>query len=565
MILGRKFPFVLLQSGCACGTAFFLPRPLRAGLPAFVSNHVEVFSPFIYSAADGNHKTYIEEETLMSTAGRRPRLRFAPSPTGFAHIGSARTALYNYLLAKSMGGDFILRIEDTDRTRYVEGSVEDIIASFKALGIEWSEGPDIGGPYGPYYQSQRQEIYHKYLHQLVEEGKAYPCFCSAERLKALREEQEAKGVPPGYDRKCRDIPLEEAKKRMEAGEPYVIRFKMPLTGTTVVHDILRGTLTFDNSTLDDHVLLKQRVKGEQYAWPTYHGASPMDDHFMEITHIVRGDEWLPSTPKHVLLYEAFGWEVPQYAHLPVILSPTGKGKMSKRDGMTAVRDFLKEGYLPEALFNFLLFLGWNSGTEKEIYSKEEAIRDFSFEGLSKSPAAFNIEKLRWYNGVYIRSLPREELARRVLPYLEEAGFVSANPGHAEWDYLMSVIPLIQERITVLSEVPEQIDFLYRDVVDYDPALLVPKKGTKGQTLAVLRRVEEIAREADPFSHEQLANSYTALAEEMGLKKADVFMPIRVAVSGRTVSPGGSTEIMEVLGREKSLERIRGAIGKLENL
>ncbi len=515
------------------------------------------------NSSTGRESDKRSTEVKSSTTIAKPRCRFAPSPTGYAHLGSLRTALYNFLLAESLGGEFILRIEDTDQARYVPGSVEDIINSFKALGIRWVEGPDVGGPYGPYYQSERLEIYNKLLRQLVDEGKAYPCFCSPERLEELRKEQEAAKLPPGYDRRCRDIDPAEARRRMEAGEPYVIRFKMPLEGVTVVQDYLRGELGFENATLDDHVLLKRRREGEEYAWPTYHGCSPIDDHLMHITHIIRGDEWLPSSPKHKLLFEAFGWETPVFVHLPIILSPSGKGKMSKRDGTTAIRDFFKEGYLPEALVNSLLLLGWSSSTGKEVYTMEEAIAEFSLEGLSKSPAAFNPEKLLWFNGMHIRRLEPKELANRCLPYLREAGYVGAPSTEAEFDYLLKIIPLIQERIALLSEVPAQVDFLYKDVEDYAPELLIPKKTSREETLQVLRHAVALAETMADFSLEKVNAEFHSLPDKLGLKTGQVFMPLRVAISGRTVSPGSSTEIMAVLGKERTLERLKKALSRLE--
>ncbi|HHT26971.1 MAG TPA: glutamate--tRNA ligase [Firmicutes bacterium] len=486
-----------------------------------------------------------------------PRLRFSPSPTGYLHIGSARSALYNYLLAKSMGGQFLLRIEDTDRKRLVPDSLDDIINSLHALGIQWDEGPDIGGPYGPYAQSERLPIYHKHLHQLVEQGKAYPCFCTQERLEQVRKEQEAAKTDIMYDRHCRSIDPQEAKRRMES-EPYVIRFKMPETGTTQVEDVLRGVLTFDNSKLDDHVLLKRKVAGEAYAWPTYHGCSPIDDHLMRITHIVRGEEWLPSTPRHKLMFQAFGWDVPVFCHLPVILSATGKGKMSKRDGDTAVRDFLRHGYLPAALVNFVLLLGWSGKNDQDLYTMEEAAKVFSFAGLSKSPAAFQTDKLEWFNGVYIRNLSVAELAQQLLPYMQEAGYVSAKPTAAEINYLHSIVPLIQERMTVLTDAVEQVDFLYGDVQDYEPALLLQAKVSPAQARQVIDAALHVVDTATDFTGEALHDALKTAADKLGLKARQVFMPLRVALSGRTVSPGSTTDIMAVLGPEETQKRLRMA-------
>jgi glutamyl-tRNA synthetase len=498
----------------------------------------------------------------MSSA--TPRLRFSPSPTGYVHIGSARSALYNYLLAKSMGGQFLLRIEDTDRKRLVSDSLDDIINSLHALGIEWDEGPDVGGPYGPYVQSERLPIYHKHLHDLVEQGKAYPCFCTQERLEQVRKEQEAAKADIMYDRHCRSIDPQEAKRRMES-EPYVIRFKMPETGSTQIEDALRGVLSFDNSKLDDHVLLKQKVAGEAYAWPTYHGCSPIDDHLMRITHIVRGEEWLPSTPRHKLLFQAFGWDVPVFCHLPVILSASGKGKMSKRDGDTTIRDFLRHGYLPEALVNFVLLLGWSGKNDQDLFSMDEAAQVFSFAGLSKSPAAFQTDKLDWFNGVYIRNLSVTDLAQRLLPYMQEAGYISSAPTAAEIDYLQRIVPLIQERITVLTDVVEQVDFLYGEIEDYDPALLQQAKISPVQAQQVIDAALQVVDATTDFTGEGLHSALAAEAERLGLKAKQIFMPLRVALSGRTVSPGSTTDIMVVLGAQETHQRLQIAKQKAATL
>lgn len=515
----------------------------------------------------------------------RARLRFAPSPTGYAHIGTARTALYNFLLARHLGGDFILRIEDTDRRRYMEESVADIVTSLHALGIDWDEGPDKGGAYGPYRQSERLPIYHEYLHRLIETGHAYPCFCSGEKTAASQHKGDKKGsdsasgsgsaasgsgsgsaptpVATGYDRTCRSIPPEEARRRMEK-EPYAIRFKMPLSGTTVAHDALRGDITFDNSLLDDHVLLKQKQPGEKWAWPTYHGAAPIDDHLMKITHIVRGDEWLPSIPRHVLLFKAFGWEPPVFCHLPVILSPSGKGKMAKREGSTAVREFLKAGYLPEALRNFILLLGWSGKNDQDIYSLEEAIAAFTMEGISKSPAAFRTDKLDWLNGVYIRNLSTEELAERLAPYMQEAGLLKDPADAGERDYLKQIVPLIQERITLLSDTPELVRFLYEEPPEYEAALLMQKVSAE-EASRILQTALEVVAAAEPFTGEHLHAVLKEAAERLGVKAGQMFLPLRVAVSGRPVSPGSVTDIMAILGRDKTRARLAKALGKLGKL
>jgi glutamyl-tRNA synthetase len=344
------------------------------------------------------------------------RVRFAPSPTGYLHIGGARTALYNWLLARHYGGKFILRIEDTDRNRYVPDALTDIMASLRWLGMDWDEGPEAGGDYGPYLQSERLELYQKYAEQLISEGKAYRCFCTAERLDQLRKEQEAAKQSSGYDRHCLNLTAEERRELESSGARSVVRFKIP-PGRTLVYDQLRGELDFDNKTIDDFVLLKSD------GFPTYHLANIIDDHLMKITHVMRGDEWLVSTPRHILLYQAFGWEPPKFAHLPIFLAPGG-GKLSKRHGATSVKEYRDKGYLPEAVINFLLLLGWNPGTDQEMFSLEEAAKSFTLERINVSPVAFSTEKLDWFNGVYIRSLSTDDLAKRCLPYLQQAGLLA---------------------------------------------------------------------------------------------------------------------------------------------
>jgi len=480
------------------------------------------------------------------------RTRFAPSPTGYLHIGGARTAIYDWLLAKKHGGRFLLRIEDTDRNRFVPGSLEDIQESLRWLGLEWDEGPAVGGPAGPYFQSERLEIYHRYAQQLIDEGKAYYCYCTPERLQEVRKAQEQAKQQVGYDRHCRD-----GAPEAQEGMKRVIRFKTPLTGKTIVKDMLRGELEFENNLLEDLVLIKSD------GFPTYHFANVVDDHLMKVTHVLRGEEWLPSTPTHVLLYQAFGWEPPQFVHLSLFLSPDGKGKLSKRHGATSVREYRELGYLPEALFNFLLLLGWNPGNDQEVISKEEAIQMFSLDRVNASPVRFATDKLNWYNGVYIRSLEPEDLAERCLPFLQKAGLLP-DPCPAErFAYLVKLMPLVQERLKLLTDVVAWTDFfLQEDIPAPAREMLIPKKLDAETALRVLKELLATLEGAD-FTIAGLEAALHPVPEKLGLKMGDVFMPLRVAVSGKTATPG-MYEMLEALGKERVVQRIKAAISVLES-
>jgi glutamyl-tRNA synthetase len=488
------------------------------------------------------------------------RVRFAPSPTGYLHVGGARTALFNWLFARHHGGSFILRIEDTDRTRYVPDSLEDIMEGLKWLGLEWDEGPGVGGPYGPYFQSQRLELYQKYAHILVERGWAYKCFCSPERLERLREEQRRKKQPPSYDRYCRFLPDEEKKALEAEGRSYVIRLKVPLEGKTTFHDLIHGEITVNNVNIEDLILLKSD------GYPTYHLANVVDDHFMKITHVMRADEWIPSTPKHILLYKGFGWEPPQFAHLPVILSPTGKGKMSKRktvgpDGRiypVLVREFKEAGYLPEAMFNFLALVGWSYDDRTEIMTKEQLIERFSLERVKSSPASFSYDKLEWMNGYYIRQLNPDDLANRLVPFLQRAGL------QADFSKIRPIVPLIQERIKTLSDAVALVDFFFQEAISYEPEALVGDNMTPRESLEALRRAYERLVALPSFEEKAIEESLRALAAEMGLKAGQLFGIIRTAVTGKKVAPPlfGS---MAILGKDRTLARMEKALKLLEKL
>lgn len=480
------------------------------------------------------------------------RTRFAPSPTGYLHIGGARTAIYDWLLARQTGGQFILRIEDTDRNRLVPESLDDIKASLRWLGIDWDEGPEIEGKFGPYFQSERLDLYRHYAQQLVAEGKAYYCYCTPERLQEIRQAASSVKQLAGYDRHCRELTATQCQEMEQASLKRVIRFKTPLDGTTIVKDRLRGELAFDNSTLEDLVLIKSD------GFPTYHFANVVDDHLMKITHVMRGEEWVPSTPVHVLLYQALGWEPPQFIHLSIFLSPDGKGKLSKRHGATSVKEYRELGYLPEALFNFLLLLGWNPGHDEEVIAKDRAIQEFSLDRVNASPVRFSLDKLNWYNGIYIRNLEAPDLAGRCLPFLQRAGLLPDPCPRERLDYLIRLIPLVRERLKLLTDSVDWLDFFLKDDLSApDRRLLIPKKLDAPTTLNVLERAFQALQEVE-FIPEQLELVLHQLPEQLQLKMGDVFMPLRVAVSGKTATPG-MYEMLEALGKDRVLQRIAQAI------
>ena len=473
------------------------------------------------------------------------RVRFAPSPTGYPHVGNIRTALFNWLFARHNEGIFILRIEDTDQERKVEGAVDIIIDSLRWLGLDYDEGP--------YIQSERLDMYRKYAEQLVQEGKAYYCFCSSERLDAMRKQQMANKLPPGYDRHCRDLTPEKVEAERKQGKRPVVRFRMPLTGQTRVTDLIRGEVVFENSLLDDFVLLKSD------GYPTYHLANVIDDHFMEISHVMRAEEWLSSTPRHLLLYRAFNWDAPHFAHLPMILGPD-KSKLSKRHGATAINEYREMGYLPEAMINFLSLLGWSLDDKTEIMSVEEIIRNFSLERISKTAAIFNMSKLQWMNGIYIRRLGPDDFANRCLPFLErDLPLEVKRP--IDLGYLRNMAPLVQERVKTLAEVPSLVDFFFLDKLDYDRSLILGKL-EKEQAVAILQRTIEVLKDLPDWKAETLEATVRPLTEEMGMKAGPFFGVLRVAVTGRTASPP-LFQTMEVLGREKCLQRLNVATAKLK--
>lgn len=492
------------------------------------------------------------------------RVRFAPSPTGYLHVGGARTALFNWLFARRHNGVFILRIEDTDRTRYQEDALEDLMAMLRWLGLDWDEGPDVGGPYGPYFQSQRLHIYQEYAEKLVREGHAYYCYCSPERLEAMREEQRKRGEPPGYDRHCRYLTAKQRADYEAQGIQPVIRLAVPLEGQTSFMDVIRGTITVDNSSLDDLILLKSD------GYPTYHLANVIDDHLMRISHIMRADEWLPSVPKHVLLYQAFGWEPPVFAHLPVILDPSGQGKMSKRrqrvgdkEHYVLVREFKEAGYLPEAMFNFLTLVGWSLDDKTQIMPKELAIQHFDLDRINKAPAAFSYEKLEWMNGYYIRQLSPDELAERLVPFLAKGLGMSEEEVRRRPETRL-LAPLVQERIKVLSEAVDMMDFAFREHLEYPAEQLIGEKMSAEASLEALKRARQVVAGLEAFDAPAIEAALRPLVDELGVKARQLFGIIRIAITGKPVSPP-LFESMAVLGKERCLRRLDEAIERLGRL
>ena len=483
---------------------------------------------------------------------KRVRVRIAPSPTGYFHIGSARTALFNWLFARHHGGDFVVRVEDTDRTRYNAEAVPDMVDSLRWLGLDWDEGPEIGGDYGPYYQSERLALYHQYAEQLVSEGNAYRCYCSPERLAAMREQQMAQKADVGYDRHCRNLTAAQRAEYEAEGITPVIRLKVPLQGQTSFHDVLYGTITVENKTLDDLILLKSD------GFPTYHLGVVVDDYLMEISHIMRGDEWLPSVPKHILIYNAFGWEPPIFAHLPLILAPEGKGKLSKRHGGVEVRYFREQGYLPEAMVNYLARVGWSYDDKTEIFTRDELVRFFSLSGINNSPARFSYKRLESMNAYYIRELEADDLAQRLVPFLTQEGL------EVDAADLVPVVPLIQERLKTLSEAAGWVDFLFREPSGYDASLLVGKKMTAASSRDALQQARDKLAALPDFEVETIDSALRALADELGLKIGQLLGVVRVAISGKNVAPP-LFETLSILGRKRVLARIDRGLEALATL
>ena len=473
------------------------------------------------------------------------RTRFAPSPTGFMHLGGLRTALYAYLYAKSNGGDFILRIEDTDQQRYVEGAVELIYSSLKGSGLIYDEGPDVGGNYGPYVQSERKEIYHKYAKKLIELGGAYYCFCSKERLESLTDENGNRK----YDKHCLHLSKEEVERRLAAGEPYVIRQNIPSEGVSEYEDMIYGTIRVDYADLEDNILIKSD------GMPTYNFANVIDDHLMGITHVIRGTEYLSSTPKYNLMYDAFGWERPKYIHLPTIMKDATR-KLSKRYGDANFDDFVKKGYLKEAIINYVALLGWTPKDNIEKMTLPEMVKMFSLDGISKSPSIFDEMKLRWLNGEYIRELSEDDFYAHALPYLEKSAV------YGKFD-LKKIAKLLHGRVEALGEIPEKIDWIV-SLPEYDLALFDNKKNKTDREVAktLLPEIKAWLEEIDDFSNDNLFTALSEKAKEKGVKSGSVFWVMRIAITGMAVTPGGATEIAELLGKTETLARIDKSLGYL---
>jgi len=487
-------------------------------------------------------------KNIFRSRGQRPCLRFAPSPTGFLHLGNFRTALFGYLLAKSQGGDFLLRIEDTDQKREVEGAQEKLIDILDWIGLSFDEGPHLGGRRGPYIQTERLDIYHKQAEELLKAGKAYRCFCSEERLGEMRGLQEENHEAPRYDRHCRSLSAAEIEDRLAAGEKFVIRQKMPLDGEVVVRDEIRGEIRFQATDLEDHVLVKSN------GIPTYHFASVVDDHLMGVTQVTRGDEWLPSLPKNILLYRDFGWTPPQFIHLPLILNKTG-GKLSKRQGDVFLEQYREKGYLPEAIINFSALLGWHGKNDKEIYSLAELEKEFCLEGIGASPAVFDLEKLDYYNAYYIRRLSDERLLALCRPYLKAAGLDAAD------NVMSSYLSLARDRLKTLSEAPSAVSFLF-ELPEYERDLLSWKSLSVDEALINLSSLKEELGKIDinSWTKEKLEERVVAWIKGKGAKNGDYLWPWRVALSGLKNSPS-PFEIAAVLGLEESRRRLEIALGK----
>jgi glutamyl-tRNA synthetase len=488
------------------------------------------------------------------------RVRFAPSPTGHLHLGGGRTALYDYLLARQTGGQFILRLEDSDRKRLVPGAENEIMKGLRWLGLDWDEGPDVGGPYAPYRQSERKEIYLDYAKKLIDAGNAFYCFCSPDRIEKVRQEQQKMKISPRYDGTCRNLAPDEAARRIASGEKHVIRFKTPQEGSITVHDVLRGDITVENRNLDDFII----VRSDGLA--LYHLAAMVDDYLMGITHVIRGSEWLPTFPLHGHIVRACGWPEPQWVHLSVFLKPSGKGKMSKRESPELIKDgysfLLKDlenlGYLPEAVVNWIALMGWSYDDHTELFSLNDLIEKFSLNHLNPAPAAINFTKLDHFNGIYIRGLELSDLARRIQPFFEKSGYI------VDRQKLEKVAPIVQERIGGLDEAPAMAGFFFKDDIQPDLQELLGKKMTTAQSIDVGKRAIVALEQISDFHVEELEQQMRLLVEDLGLSAGQVFGILRVAVTGQTVSPP-LFESMEIIGKEKVLERVRKAVDLLAKM
>ncbi len=477
------------------------------------------------------------------------RVRFAPSPTGYLHIGGLRTALYNYLLAKHNNGKFILRIEDTDRNRFVEGAIENLIHTLKWVGLEYDEGPDKPGEFGPYQQSERLSIYSENIDKLLSERKAYYCFCTQERLKEVRDKFQKMNMQPMYDKHCLQLSDNEVKDQISKDIPHVVRLNVEPEKRIILNDVIRGEVIFNSSIVDDQILIKSD------GYPTYHLANVIDDHLMKITHVIRGEEWLPSTPKHILLYEYFGWEKPVFAHLPLLLNPD-KSKLSKRQGDVSVEDYRNKGYLKEALINFVALLGWNFADDKEFYQMDELIEKFSLDGVNKAGAVFNLEKLNWLNAEHLRKKSLPELISLLREELKQTKYGSEEYSD---EFLGLVIEAMKERVSFIKEIPEKGVYFFEEPQEYDESVV--KKRWKPDSVGHLKKlVEEFSKLSNP-SKEDFENALRLTAENLGIGTGKLIHPVRLAVSGVGGGPG-VFDILYIIGKEKTINRLNRAIEKL---
>lgn len=484
------------------------------------------------------------------------RVRFAPSPTGNLHIGGARTALFNWLFARHNGGSFILRIDDTDLARSTEESTRGILSALRWLGIDWDEGPVVGGPYGPYFQSQRLGIYKDMAQKLIDQGVAYYCYCTPEELAQRRKEAMASGKAPKYDGRCRELSLQERKSKEAEGFKPAIRLRIPESGETVVHDLFRGDVAFSNDVLDDFIIIKSN------GMPTYNFACVVDDALMRISHIIRAEEHLSNTPRQILVYQALGYQVPVFAHVSMILAPD-RSKLSKRHGATSVEEFRDGGYLPAALINYLALLGWSPEGEEEIFSLPELVNQFTLERVGKTAAIYDIKKLTWMNGHYLNEEDLDRIVELAIPFFQRKNLISENPSQEEMDYLRKVVEAVRSRVKTLAEVADAAEYFFVDEFSYDEKG-VRKHFRKEKAAEYLSKAKERLAALSDFTLETTETAYRDLSEELGIKAAEIIHPTRLAISGRTMGPG-LFDIMVILGKEKTLERMERAVQYIENL
>ena len=499
-----------------------------------------------------------ESETQKSDTQNPARVRFAPSPTGLLHIGGVRTAIFDWLLARQTGGQFILRIEDTDQRRFMDGATEDIMESLRWYGLDWDEGPDVGGPHEPYIQSQRKSYYSAAVEKLISAGTAYACDCSQERLAALRNQQQASGQPPGYDGRCRNRQPVYVPHSDGQGSEVVVRMRVPEEGRLTFHDVVRQQVSFDLSNLTDFVIMKSD------GMPTYHLAHVVDDYEMKISHVLRGEEWISSTPRHILIHRGLGITPPVYVHLPLLLGKD-RSKLSKRHGADRALAYRGQGFLPEAMFNFLALLGWSPGDDTEVMARDEIVRRFSLDNVSESPAVFDLDKMTWMNGVYIRSMSAGQLAALMMPVLSDPldGLPDSVPRPIDQGRVEALTPLIHERLKRLDEAPGLLDFFFTDDVSPDPNELIQRRMDRESTIAALTAALDLCCTVESFDPAPLESAYRALTSEIGLKAGQLFGTIRVAVTGRRVAPP-LFDTMAAIGRDRCAARLEKALSLLSN-